>query len=378
MNEETQEALPENIEVATPGQLLREARESAKYSADDIASKLNLKVSLITAIEENNFDEIASVTFARGYLKSYAKLLHIEESEILAAFEHFTTAEQQQLEMQTFSNRKGKKAVDNWLTIVTVIFVVAIIAGVVVWYMQNHGAGNDAVVQQQPSTSQQQSVTQSQDITSQQTPPQTALTAINQQNDNLSPAGELLVEESNQEANTEQQNSEDLTAPPATEEALLTQSQPQSDIQSDSSSQDQQNSSTSEHTSIEQNDQEQGRSETAQQDTSPTASQEQPQPILEHIDDAQQSNTDEQAQVVKSHLELRFTDSCWINIEDATGERIAIGTKVKGHHTSVYGVAPFTIKLGKPDVVSIWLDGQAREIPYYPKGSIANFELAAE
>jgi cytoskeleton protein RodZ len=79
-----------------------------------------------------------------------------------------------------------------------------------------------------------------------------------------------------------------------------------------------------------------------------------------------------------SSLELRFSGSCWINIEDATGKRVAIGTKNKGHLTSVEGVAPFTIKLGKPDVVSIWLDGVKKAVPYSPKGSVANFKLTKE
>lgn len=374
MNEQDQaveEALPENIEVATPGQLLSEAREAANLSVEDISKKLHLKAALISAMEENNFDEITSVTFARGYLKSYAKLLHVDEEDILAAFEHYTTAEQQQLEMQSFSNRKGKKKLDSWLTILTALLVIGIIAAVAVWYIRNQPLATETpATDSQPVVSERASDAHTNDNANELTQSgvanslqMTAADAAELENNNLSPAGELLNPEP-----------EDIQSQPAQAPQTL-----------DSQSVDLQIVST------ETEDLETANPEPAIATVAPESQNADQQSTDQHSTEqsslnseqgleqnlAQSSALDSTPVVTTAHLELRFEDSCWINIEDATGERIAIGTKVKGHYTSVNGVPPFTIKLGKPDAVSIWVDGQARDIPYYPKGSIANFELAA-
>lgn len=404
MNEqkpEVEDVLPDNIEVATPGQLLQEAREAAQLSVDDISRKLHLKAALIIAIEKNNFDEIASVTFARGYLKAYAKLVHADEEEVLTAFECFNDAEQQ-TQMQTFSNRKGKNKLDSWLMILTLLLVVGIVAAVAVWFMRNQqteptpvsaSASTSEVVAQ---SSEQKNESQPQSTLEQQT-------QAHQTSDNLSPAGELLEPQLGQELEPEKdQEPEQEIAEPSepdtdlTEQQSRSQSADESDIADTQSDMPEQslNESESNETpvaksavtqSIAQSSTQLANGQTNIQEPNggnsgdnsgestfetENAEQESQQAIQETMQETMQ-------EIVTAHLELRFEDSCWINIEDATGERIAIGTKVKGHYTSVHGVPPFTIKLGKPDVVSIWLDGQAREIPYYPKGSIANFELAA-
>ena len=104
MKPQQTEEVTENIEVVTPGALLKEARVSLQLTPVDIAKRLNLKDTLIEDIENNEFDDMPSITFARGYLKGYAKLVHVSESEVIEAFEYLSTAEQQQLEMQSFSH----------------------------------------------------------------------------------------------------------------------------------------------------------------------------------------------------------------------------------------------------------------------------------
>ena len=83
-NEEVQQSEPV---VQGPGQILRQARERSKLSVQDIADKMKLKRALIEDIEQDNFDINISLTFVRGYLKLYAKHVHVEETEILNAFE---------------------------------------------------------------------------------------------------------------------------------------------------------------------------------------------------------------------------------------------------------------------------------------------------
>ena len=77
--------------IQGPGQILKQARERAKLSSQDIADKMKLKRTLIEDIEQDNYDINLSLTFVRGYLKLYAKHVQVDESEILNAFEKLST-----------------------------------------------------------------------------------------------------------------------------------------------------------------------------------------------------------------------------------------------------------------------------------------------
>ena len=324
MNSNTvEQELPENIEVVTPGTLLREAREALGLSRDAVASKLNLRLSQISAIEENEFDELPSITFARGYLRSYAKTVHISESEVLAAFEYWSSAEQQQLEMQSFSHRASQRAQDNWLLIVGYVIVILLVASAVFWWMQQNEP--DATVTQPQSNPTEVAAGQAEPV-------------ADEQND-TNPPPRPQSRPAGEQSSVADGGTVDALTQVADSDNLQTDLQPLVD--------------------------------TAQVDA----------PITDdaiQIDGSSAENSEPAetpSEPKLAHLELRFSGDCWINIEDASGERIAIGTKTKGHLTSVEGVPPFTIKLGKPDVVTIYLNGEQRQIPYYPKGSIANFEL---
>jgi cytoskeleton protein RodZ len=346
MKQEAEEPLAENIEVVSPGILLQEARVSAQLTPADIAKKLNLKASLIEAIENNDFDEISSMTFARGYLKAYAKLVRVSESDVLEAFEHLNSVEQQQLDMQSFSHRASKKTVDNWLSIISFVVFMAIVVGVIVWWYQREEVTTQVIPPAEVTlvgnplaaeTAVEAVAAQAQDGDDSSAQQASDLSASTE---NFSPAGELLASEAELAANENETLSD-------TEPALI--AIPQESQSSEAVAQLQ--TSTSDVA--------------AQQDSA-----------LARQDVSTQDPQVEAPAANLTHLELRFSGNCWINVKDATGKRIAIGTKAEGHYTSVYGVAPFTIKLGKPDAVSIWLAGKPQQLPYYAKGSTASFELS--
>jgi cytoskeleton protein RodZ len=137
-NEEVQQ--PESV-IKGPGQILRQARELAKLSTQDIADRMKLKRTLIEDIEQNNFDINISLTFVRGYLKLYAKHVHVEEAEILTAFEKLTTEKKEPVKLQSFSRRVANQANDDKLMLVTYLILATIIALVVIWWFQQGSSG---------------------------------------------------------------------------------------------------------------------------------------------------------------------------------------------------------------------------------------------
>lgn len=66
-----------------PGARLRRAREATHMSEAEAARELRMPVSKVRALESDDFDRLPSDTFVRGYLKIYAKLLDEDEQTIL-------------------------------------------------------------------------------------------------------------------------------------------------------------------------------------------------------------------------------------------------------------------------------------------------------
>lgn len=126
-------------EKQTFGELLRIAREQAGLSHSDVASKLNLRVSLVKDLEDGIIDPNIPEVFTRGYLKSYAELLKIDPTVVLKIYDDFvgnteTRKKIQKDEAKQFKAQKKKRV---FLTITILGLFVAIIAfailGLVLW-----------------------------------------------------------------------------------------------------------------------------------------------------------------------------------------------------------------------------------------------------
>jgi cytoskeleton protein RodZ len=69
----------------SPGALLRKARQGYEWSIDDVAANLNLSIDVVSALERDDYRHLPGATFVRGYLRSYARLLGIDENEVLVS-----------------------------------------------------------------------------------------------------------------------------------------------------------------------------------------------------------------------------------------------------------------------------------------------------
>ena len=66
-----------------PGETLRQARESKDWSLPEVALRLNLTVTSLTHLEAGDFDKLPGHTFARGYVRAYAKLLGMDQAALV-------------------------------------------------------------------------------------------------------------------------------------------------------------------------------------------------------------------------------------------------------------------------------------------------------
>ena len=68
------------------GRQLREEREQRNLTLEDISSELRLDVSLIESIEDEKVDSLPTASFVKGYLRSYARMLDVDDVAIVDAY----------------------------------------------------------------------------------------------------------------------------------------------------------------------------------------------------------------------------------------------------------------------------------------------------
>lgn len=67
------------------GVTLRDAREAQGMSVHDIAERIKFAPKQVEALEANDFAHLPQATFLRGFVRSYARVLQLDEASLLAA-----------------------------------------------------------------------------------------------------------------------------------------------------------------------------------------------------------------------------------------------------------------------------------------------------
>lgn len=74
----------------TVGSYLRQAREAAGYSIDDVSTHTRIRSSVIKDLEAENFESSGGKAYARGHIRTIAKYVKADSELILEAFEETT------------------------------------------------------------------------------------------------------------------------------------------------------------------------------------------------------------------------------------------------------------------------------------------------
>lgn len=70
-----------------PGAILRRGREARGLGVDDVAAALKLTPRQIRAIEAEDFASLNGKTFARGFVRNYARVLELDPAPLLAVLD---------------------------------------------------------------------------------------------------------------------------------------------------------------------------------------------------------------------------------------------------------------------------------------------------
>lgn len=67
-----------------PGALLAKRRKEFRLSVEDVSSRLKISPRQITALESDDFAQLASMSTVRGFIRSYCKLLELDPVPLIA------------------------------------------------------------------------------------------------------------------------------------------------------------------------------------------------------------------------------------------------------------------------------------------------------
>lgn len=322
------EATLENTTPATPGERLRQAREHMGLTQQTVAERLCLKVTTVREIEEGSTSPDLAPTFLRGYIRSYAKLVHLPESELLPVLDkHVVPKIANVTSMQGFALGKSRKKRDGWLMSFTWLVVLVVLGLTGAWWWQNYQV-------------QQQEIITMVDHAAANTPEgaegQAAVPLDNSgsQTIDLTQIAPAAPEGANPAANSATTNT------PAAN-AVNTNSAPVAAPQANNG--------------------------TPATTTPPT------------VTEGALSQNATPASDNGNTIAMTFSADCWLEVTDAAGKKLYSGVQRSGSALNLSGQAPYRLKIGAPAAVQIQYQGKPVDLSRFVRSNqVARLTLAAE
>ena len=103
------------IDLSSPGARLKE----------ELATKLHITRHYLRAIEEDAYDKLPGVVFARGYVRNYCLLLEMPTEPLMTMFEALVETARKEKEAEGVPKRKLTRVDRNqrWLSLSLFVFV---------------------------------------------------------------------------------------------------------------------------------------------------------------------------------------------------------------------------------------------------------------
>jgi len=332
------EATQENSAVHSTGARLRQAREQMGLTQQNVAERLCLKLTTVRDIEEDKSPADLASTFLRGYIRSYARLVHVPEDDLLPMMAKQAPVRAAKIEpMQSFSLGKRRKKRDGWLMIFTwlVIFVVVGLTGA--WWWQNHKASQADLVsmadQNGSSSDSSQSIPLGDNSADNSADADAAGTPV----DNGAGAVDTSSTANTAPAVT-------TPAPAASSDnAVVSPSQAPIDNTPPAAT------SPAPANSVAAGQMPTGNAAVSQPAGDPNA------------------------------VVMNFKADCWLEVTDATGKKLFSGIQRSGGKLSLSGTAPYRLKIGAPGAVDVQYQNQPVDLSRFIRNNqVARLTLGAQ
>lgn len=357
----TEEA--ESTPNVTLGSVLKTAREQMGLSIAETAVKLHLRPGIVENLEADDFSNIASSTYVRGYVKNYARMLGVDNTLIEACLARQVPYVTQPA-MQSFSRKTTYQARDTKLKWLSFFIVIVLLGLFVLWWMQRTTLVTHVDISK-PTAEELAAANQTLpgDVLLTETDASARLSEIAV---NGSMATDGPVKDT--DASTIDPNISDMAAMEAGQvSANSTVNASEPNNPQSASGAVQTAGVTAQNTLSTQN----SSATNAAAQNVPTAS-----APVNSVTPAASSEQTMPVVAGQSNINIQLTGDCWINIVDAKGKAIVDGVRGAGATIQASGVPPFKVILGAPTVVSSFtVDGKVISLAEFPKGRVARLTI---
>ncbi len=370
------------------GAMLREAREAAKLSVEEVASELHLVSAVVLALENGDRSKLPSRVFTLGYLKNYAKLVNIPYEQVKTAFDDFTDDQLPVLNQPRAPQIPEQARGGGWfLKAIGWMILIAFLLLAYLWWkgeVSIPGVDLDFPLDDQPRTSSAQLP-----VTGESAPTGVTLDPETNQQILLPPVETAQTTPPAADATDSGQQQPAVTSGPAVESAETTETSEQAGqsptgsgaeeeagapVGPDDATARAETNSPAEAISIP--------LETAIEKPSGLDQLDRIADISENTEApgavAPSANSGEAAGgASQQSIRISFSAPCWVRVTDSKGVLVLNGEMRAGDEKEIEGDAPFRFVLGNAGAVELLVGDKRFDLEPYTSGNVARFTLEA-
>ena len=317
-----------------PGETLRQARESNGWALAEVALKLNLTVSSLSNLEAGAFDKLPGHTFARGYIRAYAKLLGMDQAALVHEFDVYTGTDSTGSSVHSLGRIEEPVRVSHTiLRIVSLLLLLAVIGGGFLWWQDQTSMRAKDLVGLTPEHVEVEGADGTTQIHPLDEPEDQAVAEAKTEGDAAVPA----------EPAGDQTGATALALPGVPEAPVAVAPAPATPAPA---------------------------AQTAPTPTPVT-------PVAPASAAAPAAPVTEAAPAVAGagKVGVQYTADCWTQVTDANGKVLFGGLKRKGENLEVSGKPPLSLRLGYARGAQVTYNGQAVDVAPFTSGETARLKL---
>ena len=317
-----------------PGETLRQARENNGWTLAEVALKLNLTVSSLSNLEAGAFDKLPGHTFARGYIRAYAKLLGMDQAALVHEFDVYTGTDSTGSSVHSLGRIEEPVRVSHTiLRIVSLLLLLAVIGGGFLWWQDQTSMRAKDLVGLTPEHVEVEGADGTTQIHPLDEPEDQAVAEAKTEGDAAVPA----------EPAGDQTGATALALPGVPEAPVAVAPAPATPAPA---------------------------AQTAPTPTPVT-------PVAPASAAAPAAPVTEAAPAVAGagKVGVQYTADCWTQITDANGKVLFGGLKRKGDNLEVSGKPPLSLRLGYARGAQVTYNGQAVDVAPFTSGETARLKL---
>jgi len=327
-----------------PGEVLRQARENREWSQAEVARKLNLTVSSLNNLENGAFDKLPGHTFARGYIRAYAKLMDMDQAPLVESFDHYTGTHAKGSEVHSLGRiEEPVRLSHNILRGVSLLLLVVVVGGGFFWWQdQSSLRGKDLA-----KIALEHVEVESADGTTQIHPldePEDQAVTEGQQPE---PAP-LPLEQATETSAPEAAISSEIpaTTPDAPATAPAPAPAPTAPV-----------------------------APAASAPAAPAAPAAAPTPVAPAGNVPVATAAPAEVPAGSAKVQIQFTADCWTQVTDGNGKVLFSAIKRKGDSLDLSGKPPFSVRLGFARGAQVSYNGQPVDVAPFTSGETARLKL---